>query len=130
MPGMPLQAVLKDRYGVLPAFGRMERNGVDVGVSRLIGRELDGAAQFIERLLVLFQPDQHETKCMVKPCNLGRGFDRRAKDLTSVAVPTQQPVKVGKIDRRRRELRAQAQGGLEFSRRLQSLPSRAPVRTA
>ena len=48
---MAHQIVLEDGHGVIAAAERMQRDGVDIGVSRFAGIEFGGAAQFVERFV-------------------------------------------------------------------------------
>ena len=45
----------------------MQRDGIDVGVSRAIGLELRGAAQFRERFIETLEPNEREPERIVQP---------------------------------------------------------------
>src|SRR6266436_5054319 len=62
---MPLQALLENGHGFVAASRRMQRHGIDIGVSRAIGLKLNGAAQFAQRLVETLEARQRETERMV-----------------------------------------------------------------
>jgi hypothetical protein len=45
----------------------MQPDGIDIGVSRSVGIEFGGTAQFAERVLAPLQPRQHEPQRVMQP---------------------------------------------------------------
>ena len=49
--GMAHQIVLEYGHGFIAAAARVQRDGVDIGVSGFVGIEFDGTGQFVERFV-------------------------------------------------------------------------------
>jgi hypothetical protein len=62
---MPRQTLLEDRHRIGGAPARVQRNAVDVGVSRPVGLEFGSPAQFLERVAGPLQSGQREAERMM-----------------------------------------------------------------
>ena len=102
----------------LRAAGRMQRDRVDVGVSRLTGIKLGRFVQLVECLIGPLQPHECQSERIVKPRILRSSSDRSAQDVFAIAVATKATIEVGQVNRCGRILRAQAQRGLVFRFRI------------
>ena len=83
--GMARQDVLQNGHGLVAPSGRMQRDGIDIGVSRPVGLELGGAAKLAERLIGPFEPGERQAERMMQSRILRRCGDRRAQHALALA---------------------------------------------
>ena len=77
----------------------MQRDCVDIGVSRLIGRQLSGKAQLGKRLIEPFEPHQRQAERMVNARILRNCSYGASKDVLSIRFPLKAPVQISQVDR-------------------------------
>src|SRR3954466_15690201 len=92
----------------------MQPHGIDVGVSGLVGRELGGAAQFVQGSVGSPEAGERQTERVIQTRIARRCRNRLTQPAFALPIPAQTPIEVGEVDRRRRELRAQVQSGFVF----------------
>jgi hypothetical protein len=98
---MPNQNFFQSRHCLAAAPGRMQCDGIDVGVSRSVAIELGGALKLAKRLVGPLQAGEREAQRVMQPRVLRRRGDRRTQHAFSVAIAPELPIKIGQIDRRR-----------------------------
>ena len=85
----------------------MQCDGVDIRISRLLGVELGGPTQFLQRVVGSFEPHERQAERMMKACILWRCGERGPQHTLAVGFPPDAPIEIGKVDCRGRVLRAQ-----------------------
>ena len=66
--------------------GRIERDGVDIGIAGVVRRKLGRLAQFGKRLAGSLQADEGEAQRIVQPGVLRRSGERRPQHRLAIAV--------------------------------------------
>src|SRR6516165_5431074 len=98
----------------------MERDRINVGVSRPFGFELCGALKFAKRFFGLLQAGQRQAERMMQAGIPRRCDDRRTQYALSLAIAAELAIKIGEVDRGRRKLRTKPQCGLVLGLRIRS----------
>ena len=111
---MPLQVLFQNRHGLLDTPGRMQPYTIDVGVSGLVGRELGGAAQFIECFIGPLKAGERQPERIVQPRVARRCGNRFTQHIFAFLIPSQTTIEIGEVDRRRRKFLAQMERGFVF----------------
>src|SRR5262249_45069000 len=101
-------------HGLRRTAGRMQCNGKDISVSRLVRRQFGGTMEFAERLFELFEPHKGQPKRVVDPCITWNYPSRPLQHPLGVAVPAGLTIKIGEIDVRRCVILTQAQRRFKF----------------
>ena len=102
---MANEIFLKSCHGLVPATGRMQRDRVDIGISRLTRIKLGRFAELGYCPIGLLQPHECQTERIVKSRILGSSSDCHAQNTFAIAVATKATIEVSKVDRCGRILR-------------------------
>ena len=96
---MARQSFLQYGDSLLALAARVQRHGVDVGISRVIRRKFRCLPQFGKRRVRFLEPRQCQTKRVVRRGLARRDGDRTPKRGFAVAVATKLPIEISEIDR-------------------------------
>ena len=88
---------------------RVQRDGIDIGVPRVIRRELLGAPQQIQCAGVLAPAQQGQTEGVIDIGMVGLNRHRLAQQFLPLRVRAARPVEIGEVDQCRHKRRIKPQ---------------------
>ena len=84
---MARQAIFENSHRLAATPGRMQRDGIDIGVSGLLRCQFGGASQFAKCLVEPLEPNQRQAERVVNPRILRNCSDGAAKDVLAIGFP-------------------------------------------
>ena len=115
--------LFQERQRLSPCTARIQRDGVDIAVARVVGYQLMGPAQQIQGPGIIVLAHQKKTEGVADVGIVRLDSRRLSQQLRPLVIPAARPVEIGEVDEGRDEIRVETQCRAIFRFRFGWLPT-------